>query len=376
MYVLKLTLTPDFFIRFLDFLRYYSMKFFIAVILLLFMSLGFSQENLQHTVRKGESLYSISKKYKVSVSDLEQLNPTAKKGLSVNSILQIAVKKEIENGVHHEVVAKETLFGLSKKYNISIDKLKQFNPSIESEGLKTGMVLQLSHSKNNFFTEGIVVEKSKPKKNEKVNIPELQEVFHIVLPMETKYGLSKKYKISITELEKLNPQIKNELAVGTRLLIRNSEKKEKEVVLEEVVFPNEIKLVSEKGLANAESVIATASSNMGTKYRSGGTDSDGFDCSGLMFSSFKSIDIVLPRTSFEQSNFGIKVDKIAAQKGDLIFFATNGSSHINHVGLITEVLENDIKFVHSSTSSGVIISSISEAYYNKRFVQINRVISQ
>ena len=374
--MLKLTLTPDFFIRFLDFLRYYSMKFFIAVILLLFMSLGFSQENLQHTVRKGESLYSISKKYKVSVSDLEQLNPSAKKGLSVNSILQIAVKKEIENGVHHEVVAKETLFGLSKKYNISIDKLKQFNPSIESEGLKTGMVLQLSHSKNNFFTEGIVVEKSKPKKNEKENIPELQEVFHIVLPMETKYGLSKKYKISITELEKLNPQIKNELAVGTRLLIRNSEKKEKEVVLEEVVFPNEIKLVSEKGLANAESVIATASSNMGTKYRSGGTDSDGFDCSSLMFSSFKSIDIVLPRTSFEQSNFGIKVDKIAAQKGDLIFFATNGSSHINHVGLITEVLENDIKFVHSSTSSGVIISSISEAYYNKRFVQINRVISQ
>ena len=163
--MLKLTLTPDFFIRFLDFLRYYSMKFFIAVILLLFMSLGFSQENLQHTVRKGESLYSISKKYKVSVSDLEQLNPTAKKGLSVNSILQIAVKKEIENGVHHEVVAKETLFGLSKKYNISIDKLKQFNPSIESEGLKTGMVLQLSHSKNNFFTEGIVVEKSKPKKS-------------------------------------------------------------------------------------------------------------------------------------------------------------------------------------------------------------------
>ena len=352
------------------------MKFFKAVILLLFMSLGFSQENLQHTVRKGESLYSISKKYKVSVSDLEQLNPTAKKGLSVNSILQITVKKEIENVVHHEVVAKETLFGLSKKYNISIDKLKQFNPSIESEGLKTGMVLQLSHSKNNFFTEGIVVEKSKPKKNEKENIPEIQEVFHIVLPMETKYGLSKKYKISITELEKLNPQIKNELAVGTRLLIRNSEKKEKEVVLEEVVFPNEIKLVSEKGLANAESVIATASSNMGTKYRSGGTDSDGFDCSGLMFSSFKSIDIVLPRTSFEQSNFGIKVDKIAAQKGDLIFFATNGSSHINHVGLITEVLENDIKFVHSSTSSGVIISSISEAYYNKRFVQINRVISQ
>ncbi len=352
------------------------MKFFITGIFFLFTSLGFSQENLQHTVRKGESLYSISKKYKVTVSQLETLNPAAKKGLTINSILQISAKKEIEDIVEHEVVAKETLFGLSKKYNISIEKLKQLNPSIESEGLKVGQVLQVSKTKNHSIFEEVVVEKSKRKKDKVEKNQELQEVFHTVLPKETKYGLSKKYKISISELEQLNPQIKKDLAVGARLVIRTSEKIEKEAVVEEVTFPKEIKLVSEKGLSNAESVIATASNNIGTKYRSGGTDSAGFDCSGLMFSSFKTIDITLPRTSSEQSNFGVKVDKISAQKGDLIFFATNGSSHINHVGLITEVSENDIKFVHSSTSSGVIISSITEEYYDKRFVQINRVISQ
>lgn len=355
------------------------MKFFITGIFFLFTSLGFSQENLQHTVRKGESLYSISKKYKVTVSQLETLNPTAKKGLAVNSILQISTKKEIEDVLEHEVVAKETLFGLSKKYNLSIEKLKQLNPSIESEGLKVGQVLQVSKTKNHSVFEEVVVEKPKRKKDKvekNQENQELQEVFHTVLPKETKYGLSKKYKISISELEQLNPQIKNDLAVGARLVIRTSEKIEKEVVVEEVTFPKEIKLVSEKGLSNAEFVIATASNNIGTKYRSGGTDAAGFDCSGLMFSSFKAIDIILPRTSSEQSNFGVKVDKISAQKGDLIFFATNGSSHINHVGLITEVSENDIKFVHSSTSSGVIISSVTEEYYNKRFVQINRVISQ
>ena len=351
------------------------MKFFITAIFSFFISLGFSQENLTHTVRKGESLYSISKKYKVSVSDLELLNPAAKKGLAVNAILQISVKKDVE-ALEHEVVAKETLFGLSKKYNISIEKLKQLNPSIESEGLKIGTVLRISNSKNYSILDKVIVEKPKQKKEKTEKKEEFSEVFHTVLPKETKYGLSKKYKISITELEQLNPQIKKELAVGTRLVIRTSEKIEKEVVVEEVVFPKEIKLVSEKGLSNAESVIAAASSNIGAKYRSGGTDSAGFDCSGLMFSSFKTIDITLPRTSSEQSNFGIKVDKISAQKGDLIFFATNGSSYINHVGLITEVSENDIKFVHSSTSSGVIISSITEDYYDKRFVQINRVISQ
>ncbi|WP_329805614.1 LysM peptidoglycan-binding domain-containing protein [Flavobacterium facile] len=354
------------------------MKFFTTAIFSLFISLGFSQENLQHTVRKGESLYSISKKYNVTVSHLEQLNPTAKKGLDVNTILQISEKKDLEI-LEHEVVAKETLFGLSKKYNISIEKLKQLNPSVESEGLKVGQVLQVSKSKNYSIPEKIVVEKPKQKKDkiEKVEkIDALPEVFHTVLPKETKYGLSKKFKISIAELEELNPQIKNDLAIGTRLVIRTSEKIEKEVVAEEVVLPNVSQPISTEGLSKIESVIAIASHNIGTKYRSGGTNSDGFDCSGLMFSSFKAIDFTLPRSSNEQASVGVKIDKISAQKGDLIFFATGGSSRINHVGLITEVSENDIKFVHSSTSSGVIISSVTEEYYDKRFVQINRVIPE
>lgn len=353
------------------------MKFFIINLFFLFTSLGFSQENVKHTVQKGETLFSISKKYNVPVSDLEKLNPSAKKGLSINSILQIFTKNESKVGAEgHKVVAKETLFGLSKKYNISIEKLKQLNPSIESEGLKTGMDLRLSNSENNSITETIVVEKTK-RDNEKVEKnQELQEVYHTVLPKETKYGLSKKYKISIVELEQLNPQIKKELAVGTRLIIRTSEKIEKEVEAEKVIFPKEMQQISTEGLSQIETVIAAASNNIGTKYKSGGTNSAGFDCSGLMFSSFKAIDLDLPRTSFEQASVGFQIDKNFARKGDLIFFATGGSSKINHVGLITEVSENDIKFVHSSTSSGVIVSSITEEYYNKRFVQINRVISQ
>jgi peptidoglycan endopeptidase LytE len=295
--------------------------------------------------------------------------------LAIHSILKIAVKKESEI-IEHEVVAKETLFGLSKKYNISIEKLKQLNPNIELEGLKIGMVLRLSNSKNNLVPEKVVVEKPKREKDKKDTKEVFQELFHTVLSKETKYGLSRKYKISIAELESLNPQIKNDLAVGTRLVIRTSGRIEEGVVSEGTVFPKEIKPISTEGLSKIESVIATASNNIGTKYRSGGTNSDGFDCSGLVFSSFKTINIDLPRSSYEQAAIGVKIDKNLAQKGDLIFFATGGSSRINHVGLITEVSENDIKFVHSSTSLGVIISSVTEEYYDKRFVQINRVIPE
>ena len=63
------------------------------------------------------------------------------------------------------------------------------------------------------------------------------------------------------------------------------------------------------------------------------------------------------------------------QKGDLIFFTTNGRGYINHVGMVIDIVGDEIKFIHSSTSKGVIISSTKEHYYQKTFAQINRVIN-
>ena len=120
-------------------------------------------------------------------------------------------------------------------------------------------------------------------------------------------------------------------------------------------------------------LIETASMNLGTRYRTGGTTKAGFDCSGLMCVTFGTFDIKLPRTSFDQSSFGERIDAESAQKGDLIFFKTNGRSRINHVGMVVEVNDEEIKFIHSSVQSGVIISSTKESYYKKRFAQVNRV---
>ncbi|QGK75855.1 C40 family peptidase [Flavobacterium sp. SLB02] len=121
-------------------------------------------------------------------------------------------------------------------------------------------------------------------------------------------------------------------------------------------------------------LIKKATDNIGVKYKAGGTTKSGFDCSGLVYTTFESENIKLPRPSYEQAKIG-KIIKVSdAQKGDLIFFKTNRSKQINHVGLITEVNSNEIKFVHSSTSKGVIISSTKEAYYQNSFVQINRVL--
>jgi lipoprotein Spr len=122
------------------------------------------------------------------------------------------------------------------------------------------------------------------------------------------------------------------------------------------------------------SIVASAKENLGVSYKGGGTTKSGMDCSGLVYSTFQKYDFSLPRSSNEMAKEGREVSVSKAQEGDLIFFKTNRSNSINHVGIITEIFDGEIKFIHSSTSKGVIISSLKESYYSKNFAQINRVL--
>jgi cell wall-associated NlpC family hydrolase len=111
----------------------------------------------------------------------------------------------------------------------------------------------------------------------------------------------------------------------------------------------------------------------GTRYRMGGMSTSGIDCSGLMVCTFKELDINLPRTSSEQARVGRRLSKGEINKGDLVFFITRGRS-ISHVGLVTSVDNGDIKFIHASSSQGVIESSLSEGYWANRFTHASRVL--
>ncbi|HJS01402.1 MAG TPA: C40 family peptidase [Flavobacterium sp.] len=126
----------------------------------------------------------------------------------------------------------------------------------------------------------------------------------------------------------------------------------------------------------AEQIIESASDNIGVRYKYAGTNKSGFDCSGLVFTTFNKFDIKLPRNSEAQSKVGTPLGKniSKAKKGDLVFFKTNGRSHINHVGIVTEVKDEELEFIHASTSRGVIISSTKESYYNRTFAQVNRIL--
>lgn len=125
----------------------------------------------------------------------------------------------------------------------------------------------------------------------------------------------------------------------------------------------------------AVQMINNAMQFLGVRYRGGGTSTSGMDCSGMVTAVYNLFDMSIPRSSRDMATVGEKIDSSHVKKGDLIFFKTNGKRVINHVGMVVDIIGDEIKFIHSSTSQGVIISSTKESYYHKTFAQVNRVLS-
>lgn len=106
----------------------------------------------------------------------------------------------------------------------------------------------------------------------------------------------------------------------------------------------------------------------GTRYKYGGNDRSGIDCSAFCGRLYQEVfSVELPRTAREQYAALPHVTREELTEGDLVFFNTRGG--VSHVGMY---LGNN-RFVHSSTNSGVTISSLEDDYYNKRFVGGARV---
>ena len=125
--------------------------------------------------------------------------------------------------------------------------------------------------------------------------------------------------------------------------------------------------------SKALKVVQHAKKYKGVRYKYGGTTKKGMDCSGLVYTAFKEENITLPRTSGSMAKDGNWVDLKKVETGDLVFFATKKNSRsVNHVGIVVET--NPLKFIHSSTSKGVIISSLKERYWYHAFVQARRVL--
>jgi cell wall-associated NlpC family hydrolase len=108
---------------------------------------------------------------------------------------------------------------------------------------------------------------------------------------------------------------------------------------------------------------------LGVPYVFGGTSSNGFDCSGYVQHVFALLGINLPRTADAQYDEGHRI--VGGMKpGDLVFFQTYAAG-ASHVGIYI----GNGKFVHASSSHGVMVSSLSDSYWHARFIGAKRFIS-
>lgn len=229
---------------------------------------------IEHKIQKGETAYFIAQKYKVSVDEIYKLNPESQNGIKDNQIIKIPVhaseKPKSDQQITHIVAEKETLYGLSKKYKVSQEAILEANKETLANGLQVGQQLIIpQNTLNDSKTEKASVSKtthlvlakeslfsiarqynvsvqdlenlnkdilinglqigqtiSIPNKRKtldgRVRVINQETVFHVVEPKETKFSIAKKYGISIDQLESQNPEIVNGLIVGNKLAINST----------------------------------------------------------------------------------------------------------------------------------------------------------
>ena len=164
-----------------------------------------SDDNYQYiTIEPKETVYNLTKKYKISEETLNSLNPQIKeRGLEIGDVIKLP--KDVTNKVFsvpkgtHLIKKGETLYTLAKQYNVSVDDLYAENPALQT-GVKEGMVITI------------------PKKSGSVVIEE-NTINYVVQNGDSAYGILEKYNTNLDELLRLNPDLINGLKAGMTLKI-------------------------------------------------------------------------------------------------------------------------------------------------------------
>jgi len=246
----------------------------ISLVFILSFNKIIAQDSIiEHKIQKGETAYFIAQKYKVSIDEIYKLNPESQNGIKDNQVLKIPVhhsESTISKQQTHIVAPKETLFGLSKQYHVSVEAIQNANQETLANGLQIGQELIIPQNPDHFSKQENVVSSkathlvvakeslfsiarqynvsvqdlenlnkdilinglqigqtiSIPNKRKtldgRVRVINQETVFHVVEPKETKFSIAKKYGISIDQLESQNPEIVNGLIVGNKLAINTT----------------------------------------------------------------------------------------------------------------------------------------------------------
>ncbi len=298
----------------------------IALLAITFPSLAFAAKT--HIVKKNDTLYSLAKKYHVSVQEFKASNNIVNSKLKPGDKLVVPPRASSSAESHatarkykgsaYKVRKGDTLYGIARKAGLSVDELKRIN-GLHGNALKPGKTLT--------FRASSPVEEVVKKPVQRYSVRNV-ELF-----------TNDEYARTLAELTDSDPEKTVDLGKDLELTTDASKRLKK-----------------------------SAFGFLGTRYRFGGNSRNGLDCSSFVQHVFNELDIKLPRTAREQFRTGEPVTSYDLQKGDLVFFRTY-ASFPSHVGIYL----GDNKMIHaSSRDRKVVISSMNTPYYRSRFIGAKR----
>jgi LysM repeat protein len=196
-----------------------------------------------YTVQVSEGLFAIGRKFDLAPDDIAKANPYIKNGLKAGEEILIPVHHSSEKKaqaetkstpkfIEHKVAKKQTLFAISRLYNVSQEDIVKYNPIVQN-GFKEGLILKIpvavkdtkpAAAKETIQvvakdTKAAVSKETKPLVAEKAKPAASQLRTHIVKPNETLFSISKRYNVEIKDVVKLNPGAEKTIEVGSELKI-------------------------------------------------------------------------------------------------------------------------------------------------------------
>lgn len=356
-------------------------------IILVFFASG-SEAAIEYKVKKGDSFYTIAKKYHVSINDLKNANTTSAKSIKPGDRVMVpSQKKEASRktkstehekesvsykktpkdnssagninetakaapgDLYHLVKKGDTLVSISHEYSISVSELKELNSLNKSAKLKNGQRLLVRSAGQKMYT---------------------------VRNGDTIGNIARMFNVSAEELMEINELASPSLKTGQKLYLEEaqpvlSELEDNSIITktleEELKSVSESENFSQNNLRDKLTLFAKKLINI--PYKFGGNSILGIDCSGYVKKVYGFLGMDLPRTAREQFNEGEKIDKEDLSIGDLVFFRTY-ASFPSHVGIY---LGNNL-FIHASPKGKKVkVDNLDTPYFIKRFIGAKRLLN-
>jgi len=368
-----------------------------------------------HIVESGDTLFSIARKYHVSLRDLMKLNGivptdvirpgqelkipgTGYKRVAATASSGKKSGKKTARKIVYTVKKGDSLWAIAHRNGTTVRELRRLNKMDAKAVIHTGMKLVV---KEEGLSGKSVAKRAEGNKRKKAKI-------YVVKSGDTLWKIARKHKVSIAELRRFN-RLKNgdilrkgmKLTVGYEMVpdlkvakteqkkkrgakgekrtkIARKERKQKEIAgKKKRRRRSALASLDGKGghysSRTGNEIIRTAKRYLGRRYVWGAEGPSSFDCSGFtQYVMKKSKGVTLPRVSRKQAYYGKYVSRRNLRPGDLIFFDTSHRrrGYVNHVGIY---IGND-KFIHASSARHrVVITSLNSPFYRARFKWGRRV---